>query len=61
MNVCAYCRVSTDKDDQTNSFANQKQFFERSISQHPEWNFTEIYADEALRGQALRKELISTG
>ena len=55
MNVCAYCRVSTDKDDQTNSFANQKQFFERSISQHPEWNFTEIYADEGITGTSTKK------
>ena len=27
MNIAAYCRVSTDKEDQLNSLATQKQFF----------------------------------
>lgn len=55
MNVCAYCRVSTDKDDQANSFENQQQYFEKHISQHPEWHLTKIYADEGVTGTNTKK------
>ena len=40
--VCAYCRVSTDKDDQINSFNSQKQFFEEYIKRNEEWEFVDI-------------------
>ena len=33
--VAAYCRVSTDKTDQANSFEGQKQYFRRYIEEHP--------------------------
>lgn len=55
MRVCAYCRVSTDRDDQANSFENQKQYFEKFINQHPEWNLIEIYADEGVTGTSTKK------
>ena len=32
--VAAYCRVSTDSTDQSNSFENQKSFFEREINKN---------------------------
>lgn len=44
--VAAYCRVSTDKDDQINSFENQKSYFEKYIKKNPDWELYEIYADE---------------
>lgn len=43
--VAAYCRVSTDKDDQANSFESQKLYFEEYIKRNPEWELYEIYAD----------------
>lgn len=55
MRVCAYCRVSTDKDDQANSFENQQQYFEKYINQHPEWDLTNIYADEGITGTSTAK------
>lgn len=55
MNVCAYCRVSTDRDDQANSFENQQQYFEKYIRQHPEWNLINIYADEGITGTSTAK------
>lgn len=55
MNVCAYCRVSTDRDDQANSFENQQQYFEKYIKQHPEWNLISIYADEGITGTSTAK------
>lgn len=45
LNVAAYCRVSTDKDDQANSFESQKLYFEEYIKRNPEWELYEIYAD----------------
>ena len=47
-NVVAYCRVSTDHDDQVNSLESQKRFFNDYIKNNPEWNLVEIYADEAV-------------
>lgn len=46
LNVAAYCRVSTDKDDQANSFESQKRYFEEYINRNPDWELTEIYADD---------------
>lgn len=46
LNVAAYCRVSTDKDDQANSFESQKRYFEEYIKRNPDWELTEIYADD---------------
>ena len=35
LRVAAYCRVSTDKEDQRNSLAAQQAFFLRYIEEHP--------------------------
>ena len=48
--VAAYCRVSTDKEDQLNSLATQRQFFASYLGQHPAWRCVGIYADEGLSG-----------
>ena len=53
--VAAYCRVSTDKEDQRNSFENQKAFFERYIAQQPGWQLCAVYADEGVTGTSTRK------
>lgn len=53
--VAVYCRVSTDKDDQINSFENQKSFFENQIARNPKWSLYEIYADEGLSGTSVKK------
>jgi len=52
--VCAYCRVSTDKDDQVNSLENQKNFFENYINRNPEWDLVKIYADEGISGTSVK-------
>lgn len=61
--VAAYCRVSTDKDDQINSFESQKGYFERQINLNPDWELTEIYADEHViigtSGENLVKSRVS--
>ena len=53
--VAAYCRVSTDNQDQANSFDSQQRFFRQYIQQHPDWDLFEIFADEGLSGTTTRK------
>ena len=55
LRVAAYCRVSTDKEDQLNSLENQKVYFEEYIKRNPEWQFITIYADEGLSGTSTTK------
>lgn len=53
--AAAYCRVSTDSDDQINSFESQQRFFREYISRKPEWSLAEIYADRGLSGTNTKK------
>ncbi len=53
--VAAYCRVSTDKDDQANSFASQKRYFKEYIARRADWQIADIYADEGLSGTSTKK------
>lgn len=53
--VAAYCRVSTDREDQINSFESQQRYFRKYIQQNPDWIFHEIYADEGLSGTNTKK------
>lgn len=55
MKVAAYCRVSTDKEDQWNSLESQKVYFQQYISRHPDWELSEIYADEGISGTGTKK------
>ena len=48
--VCAYCRVSTDVEEQLLSFESQKKYYIDKISQNEAWEFVDIYADEAVTG-----------
>ena len=48
--VAAYCRVSTDGDEQLNSFASQKAYYKEKIESNPEWVLVDLYADEAITG-----------
>lgn len=55
LRVCAYARVSTDKDDQVNSYESQCRYFTEYIRQHTEWQFAGIYADEGISGTSIKK------
>lgn len=48
LRVAAYCRVSTDKDEQEKSYEAQKSHYTDVIMQNPEWQFAGIYADEGM-------------
>lgn len=43
--VAAYCRVSTQRNEQDESFATQKKYYEGMISTHPDWELVKIYSD----------------
>ena len=50
LRVCAYARVSTDKDDQANSYQGQVRYFTEYIQQHKDWQFAGIYEEEGISG-----------
>ena len=49
-NVTYYARVSTDHDEQEESYERQRSHFEQLIKAHPEWNYVEGYADQGITG-----------
>jgi site-specific DNA recombinase len=55
MRVAAYCRVSTDKEDQVNSFESQQRYFREYIERKPDWELFDIYADEGISGTSTKK------
>ena len=57
LRVAAYCRVSTDGDDQANSFESQQRYFRAYIAQQPHWELAGIFADEGLSGTSTKKRL----
>ncbi len=48
--VAAYARVSTDKDDQANSFESQVKFFTDFINNQNDWELVKVYSDDGLTG-----------
>ena len=53
--VTAYCRVSTDHEDQANSFESQQRYFRQYIERNPDWELYEIFADEGISGTNTKK------
>ena len=48
--VAAYARVSTDMEEQKNSYESQLQYYMDKMNSNPKWIATEVYADEAISG-----------
>ena len=55
LRVAAYCRVSTDSEDQINSYKSQVQYYTDLIKSNSEWSLAGIYADEAITGTQVTK------
>ena len=55
LRVAAYTRVSSDSDDQRNSFAAQNRYYAELISGKAEWRMVDIYADEGITGTSAAK------
>ena len=54
MKIAAYCRVSTDKDEQIDSLIHQKEFFVEYAKRNGHELFR-LYADEGITGTSLKK------
>lgn len=52
--VATYCRVSTDQEDQANSFAAQQRYFKEYIARRPEWELYAVYADKGITGTSTK-------
>ncbi|WCK55140.1 recombinase family protein [Aneurinibacillus sp. Ricciae_BoGa-3] len=48
--VAAYCRVSTDSEEQKESYENQLNHYTHHIQSNSDWQFVDIYADEGISG-----------
>lgn len=53
--VAAYCRVSTDSEEQLTSYTNQKKVYTEMIASRPDWFFAGMYADEGISGTKADK------
>ena len=53
--VAAYCRVSTNSEEQLNSYAAQKSYYTQKIEETPDWEMAGIFADEGLSGTSMKK------
>lgn len=54
LKVCAYARVSTDFEEQKNSFDFQLKEYESQITSNPNWEFIGLYSDEGISGTSLK-------
>ena len=50
LRVAAYCRVSTESEEQAGSFTTQVNHYTNYISKNPEWQLVYIFADEGITG-----------
>ena len=55
LRVTAYCRVSTDAEEQLNSYEAQIAYYTEAIAKNPSWTFAGIYADEGITGTQTAK------
>ena len=53
--VAPYCRVSSDSDDQLESYKTQVAYYKDLINSNPEWELVDVYADEATTGTQTKK------
>ena len=53
--VAAYCRVSTDSDEQATSYEMQVEHYTEYITKNPEWELVDIYADDGISGTNTKK------
>lgn len=55
LRVAAYCRVSTDQDEQLSSYENQVNYYRDFISKHEDYELVDIYADEGISATNTKK------
>ena len=57
LRVAAYCRVSTQEEQQIGSFDMQIHHFTKRIEANPQWQLVEIYQDEGISATTVEKRL----
>lgn len=57
LNVAAYCRVSTEEEEQQNSFKTQVDYYTEAINSHKNWQLAGIFADEGITGVRTKKRI----
>ena len=55
LKVAAYCRVSTDEEEQETSYEAQIEYYTDKIKNNPEWTLAGIFADEGISGTQAKK------
>lgn len=55
LRVAAYCRVSTDNEEQAGSYETQVTHYREYITANPEWVFVDVYADEGISATNTKK------
>lgn len=55
LRVAAYCRVSTEEEEQQTSYEAQCNYYTDKIMNNPEWTMAGIYADEGISGTSVKK------
>lgn len=55
LRVAAYCRVSTDDEDQIKSYNSMVKYYTELIQNNAQWVFAGVYADKAITGTKVDK------
>lgn len=55
LRVAAYCRVSTDSEEQATSYETQIEHYTSYINSHPDWELAGIFADDGISGTDTKK------
>ncbi len=55
LRVAAYCRVSTDSEEQLTSYQNQLSYYTEKIMKEPNWTMAGVFADEGITGTSANK------
>ena len=55
LRVAAYCRVSTDDEEQLTSYEAQQVYYTDKIMSNPEWTMVDVFADRGITGTSARK------
>lgn len=57
LKVAAYCRVSTEMEEQQSSFKAQVEYYKFKIANNPNWEFAGIYSDDGISGTNTKRRI----
>ena len=55
LRVAAYARVSSNSEDQKHSFVAQNAYYSKLITDNPDWELVDVYADKGITGTSVEK------